>query len=122
MIAPVDDGVWIGTDSQVVWLTGDSPETWQFYVRAEYGVIPGTLSYGDAELVGDGKGGSPLAMFATHQGLCIGDNTGGLSNMTQARFAYPSQPVGAGVVRRHRGLAQYLVTLNGLETAGNTFA
>ncbi|MDO8632868.1 MAG: hypothetical protein Q7R41_20485, partial [Phycisphaerales bacterium] len=131
MVAPVEKGVWIGTGSQVIWLNGDSPETWKFDVRADYGVIPGTLAYGDSELIGAKSGktislsvkaDAPVPFFSTTRGLCVGEQDGELRNFTEARFAYPSQPVGAGVVRRHRGLAQYLVTLNGPETAGNTFA
>ena len=122
MIAPVTEGVYIGTQSRIVWLQGDSPETWTLRSVAQYGAIPGTLSYADGELIGDGSTQEKVAMFATHRGLCVGSPNGQVSNLTESRFAYPIQPRGAGVVRRHRGMAQYLVTLQGPETAGNVAA
>ena len=123
MIAPVDGGLWVGTDSQVLWLAGKDMTTWEFVERADYGAIPGTLAYGDGELIGDGSlSGTLVPFFATKRGICIGTTTGSLQNLTESRFAYPSQPKGAGLVRRHRGVGQYIATLNGPETAGNTAA
>ena len=123
MVAPVKSGVWIGTNSQVLWMEGDAPEKWVFRVVAEHGVVPGTLAFGDGDVVGDGSTvGDPVAFFASKQGLCIGRSDGSFSNETQSRFAYPTQERGAGVVRRHRGMVQFLVSLQGAETAGNIAA
>ena len=127
MLAPLlhkgTGGVWLGTGSQIVFVSGESPEKWDYQPAAEYGVIPGTLAYGDGELLGDGSlKGVVLAFFATKQGLCAGTPDGTLVNLTQDRFAYSVQDRGAAVVRRHRGIAQFLVTLQGAETAGNVAA
>lgn len=126
MIAPLNnksDGVWIGTDKQVIWLNGSDPESWEYKVAADYGVIPGTLYYSDGEAFGDAAmAGDQLAFFATERGLCVTNVAGYFRNLTQERFAYPTQPYGAGVVRRHRGTIQYVVTLQGDEVAGNTFS
>jgi hypothetical protein len=123
MVAPVKGGVWVGLDGQIVWLTGDTPEVWDFKEKADYGVIPHTLWYADAGTVGDGQGiGEAAAFFASKRGLCVGMPGGRLVNLTEARFAYPVMDVGAGIVRRHRGTNQFLVTLQGVETAGNVAA
>lgn len=127
MIAPLNSssqhGVYIGTGSQVIWLDGDSPDQWRPRVIAEYGVIPGTLFYGDGELLGNGTQKEPVAFFAAKTGtICAGGPGGQMANLTQERFAFPAQDRGAGVVRRHRGLAQYVVTLRGTEVAGNVAA
>lgn len=123
MVAPVRDGVWIGTDSQVIWVAGDSPETWTYNERADYGVIPGTLAFGDSELLGSGEvGGETVACFASKRGLCVGRVGGALMNLTERRFAYPVMDRGAAIVRRHRGIAQLLVTTQGTEQAGNVAA
>ena len=125
MVGPLNnrtDGVWIGTDGEAIWMNGDSPDTWQFKVAEDYGAIPGTMSYADGELLGDGSGaGEQVIYFATKRGICVGMTGGKIINLTQERFNYPAQPVGAGVVRRHRGGVQYVATLNGPETAANTF-
>jgi len=120
MVAPVKGGVWIGLEGQIGFLTGDTPEVWGFKVVPDYGAIPGTLWFADAGLIGDGQAsGEIIALFASTRGLCAGLTGGRLLNVTEARFSYPSQPQGAGIVRRHRGIVQYLVTLQGTETAGN---
>ncbi|MDD3885168.1 MAG: hypothetical protein PHW66_09615 [Gallionella sp.] len=120
MVAPVKGGVWIGLDNQVGWLSGDTPEAWDFKVVADYGVIPGTLWFADAGVIGDGQAtGEMVALFASKRGLCTGFPGGRLVNLTESRFAYPVMDVGAGIVRRHRGTNQFLVTLQGTETAGN---
>ncbi|MCR4338514.1 MAG: hypothetical protein NUW01_01360 [Gemmatimonadaceae bacterium] len=127
MLAPLlhkgAGGVWLGTGTQIVFVSGESPEQWVYQPAAEYGVIPGTLAYGDGELIGDASmKGVVVAFFATKQGLCVGLPDGSLVNLTQGKYAYPVQERGAGVVRRHRGIAQFLVTMQGSETAGNVAA
>lgn len=119
MVAPLEDGTWIGTTSQVIWLANAEPEKWEFKVRAEYGVIPGTKTIADGELIGDGGLKTPAAYFATTNGLCAGTAGGQLINFHQDRFQYPAMDRGAGLVRRHRGTAQFLVSLQGTEVAGN---
>jgi hypothetical protein len=120
MVAPVKGGVWVGMENQLGWLAGDVPEAWDYKVVADYGVVPGTLCFADAGLVGDGQAsGEIIAMFASTRGLCAGLTGGRLLNMTETRFAYPIQPQGAGIVRRHRGIVQYLATMQGAETPGN---
>ncbi len=120
MIAPVKDGVWLGLGGQVVWLTGTTPETWDYRAAADYGVIPGTAFFADSGVIGDGQStGEMVAFFASKRGLCVGLPGGKLINLTDARFAYPIQDRGAGVVRRHRGMNQFVVTMQGAETAGN---
>ena len=122
MAAPLEDGTWLGTRSQVIWLPNAEPEKWQFMVKANYGVIPGTAYMDSLASVGDGGSKGQAVYFATTQGLCVGGNGGQLSNFTEGRFAYPIQERGAGIVRRHRGMIQYLATLHGAEVAGNVAA
>lgn len=123
MVAPVKNGLWVGTDSQILWLDGAVPEKWDFKVVAEYGVVSGALTYNDSELIGDGSAaGDSVAFFVTKRGLRVGHLGGRLVNLDRDRFAYPSQPRGAGIVRRHRGMAQFVATLQGVETAGNSVA
>lgn len=123
MVAPVRDGVWVGTASQVIYLTGESPETWSYREVADYGAIPGAVAYGDQELLGDGSAaGEAAVFFATTRGLCVGRVGGAFANLTQARFAYPIQERGAAIVRRHRGIAQLVTTMRGAETPGSVAA
>lgn len=119
LVAPVEDGVYLGTEGQIVWLPGKDPATWVHQPRASYGAIAGTLAYGNAEDVGEGLTG-PAAYFATAEGLCVGLNGGSFRNLTNGRFVYPATKEGAGVVRGSRGSNQYVTTLRGVGEAGNT--
>ena len=127
MVAPLNnktDCVWVGTTNQVVFMGGESPETWRYQSTADYGVIAGTLTFADGELFGgpDEDRGNTVAVFATTRGLCIGHSDGSFKNLTEQRYAYPSMDRGAAIVRRHRGIAQYLCTLEGVAVAGNVAA
>lgn len=118
-----NDAAWIGTDNQVAQLNGTDPTKWNYQVAADYGVIPGTLDYMDGELLGDGADkGNTVAMFTTKRGICVGRSDGTFANLTQERVAFPSMDRGASVARRHRGMGQYVVTLEGIEVAGNVAA
>lgn len=119
MIAPLESGTWLGTTTQVVWLANAEPEKWNFILKAPYGVIPGTAYADSLASIGDGRGKGQAVYFATAQGLCVGTNDGQMTNFTEGRYAYPIQARGAGIVRRHRGMVQYLTTLQGAEVAGN---
>jgi hypothetical protein len=119
LVAPVDDGVYLGTESEVIWLSGRKPAEWLGVQRLNYGVIPGTLAQGLAEDIAEGQQG-PAALFATTNGICAGLNGGSVLNLTGDRFNYPVMDEGAAVVRDLGGSVQYLVTLRGTERPGNT--
>lgn len=119
LVAPVKDGIYVGTETSIVFLSGASPEKFEQNVLTSYGAIPGTLSYADTELVTEGGSGE-AAFFATNEGLCVGMDGGALRNLTRERFLYPQQPRGASVVRTHGGVAQLVAVLQGAETPADT--
>lgn len=119
MVAPLEDGTWIGTTAEVAWLPNAEPEKWLFRKRSSYGVVPGTAVMGDGEMIMDGATKQPAVFFTTAQGLCAGMPGGQLVQFTEGKFNIPQQPRGAAVVRKHRGINQYLVTLAGAEIAAS---
>lgn len=122
MVAPVDDGVFIGLADKVVFLSGSSPDDFVYRVKSNSGAIPGTLVFDTAEVLGSGQGDGKVAIWASTHGLCVGASGGAVVNLTEERFSYPVQPQGAGVARRWRGISQYLVTFRGAEVAPNAYA
>jgi len=120
MIAPVKSGVFVGTGTSIVWLAGADFKALDYRKVAAYGVIPGTLAYCDASVIGDGSRKGVAAMWASTRGLCVGFDDGSLENLTQTRFAYPVQERGTAIVRQHRGMNQFIAVLQGVETPGNT--
>ena len=119
MVAALDNGVYVGTDNGIMWFDGTVPEKWEYVPRLAYGAIRGAAAYCSRDMVLDGNGNKDVVVFATKQGLCVGEDGGNITNLTQARFAYPTQERGAAVIRRHRGMVQGVFSLQGAETAGN---
>lgn len=118
LVAPMDDGVYLGTDTEIGWVAGQDPAKWEYQRRSDFGAIPGTLAYVPAEDSQEGAQ-SLAAMMATAQGVCVGYPGGTFSNLTHDRFNYPAMDEGAGVVRDNGGSIQYLATLQGTERAAN---
>lgn len=119
LVAPVDDGVYLGTEDGIVFLAGKDVTAWEYLPRADYGAILGTVAYASAEDIDQSEQGL-VPLFATAQGICVGFNGGRFKNLTQERFSYPVTKRGAAVVRNHGGTVQYLAVLEGASTAGNT--
>ena len=119
MVAALDSGVYVGTEARVIWLDGKTPEDWAYSERLMYGAVRGAVTKTSRDLVLDGQGVKRVAVFATKQGICVGEDGGGIINLTRERYAYPIQDKGAVVVRQHRGLVQCLTALQGAEVAGN---
>jgi hypothetical protein len=119
LVAPVEDGVYLGTEDEVIFLAGDDPSKWLYKRLLAYGAIGGTVAYGDAEDVLPDAAGT-VAIFGTKQGIVAAFNGGAVKNLTKDRFQYPVTERGAGIVRAHGGMIQYLMVLEGTTTAGNT--
>lgn len=120
LLAPVEDGVFVGAD-KTYFLQGLAPETFQSRVVAGYPAIPGTLAYEQGDYLGDGVAGR-AAYWASPRGHCVGTNGGSFKNITESRFSYPIGQRGAGIVRQVRGNNQYLAVLEGDGPANNAFS
>ena len=88
------------------------------------GAIIGASTECSRDMILDGQGTKPVAVFGTHHGLCVGFDGGEIINLTQDRWLWPIQPKGCAIVRRHRGFVQALVSFQGsensvIETVGN---
>jgi hypothetical protein len=121
LIAPVENGVFIGAD-RTYFLSGTAPEKWQLSAKADYGAIPHTIAYREAEgaYVGEGLPGN-VAFWASPKGHCVGTDGGSFKNQTEPRFSYPTAQRGAGILRQVNGYNQYLAVLEGTGAANNAF-
>lgn len=122
LVAPVEDGVFIGAD-KTYFLSGVSPDKWSLTTVAGYPAIPGTMGYAPAEggAVGEGLPGR-VVYWASPRGHCMGATGGTFRNLTEARYSYPSAQRGAGIVRPIKGMNQYLAVLEGNGTAYNAYS
>lgn len=118
-VAPVTGGVFVGTEHQIVFLAGADVVSATYDVKATYGAIFGTLAEAQADTIGEGTSGKSFAL-ASKQGMCVLGDGGAFKNLTQERFSYPVTAAGGGLVRKHRGMNQYVAVLRGgTETAAN---
>ena len=117
MVGSVVDGIYVGTDEGVWFLSGDSFPLKRARVM-DSPVIPGTMVYIPAELGNPPEIGPfrqenpPMEMaiaFMTTRGFCVGEDGGKATNLTESRFFFPGMARGASMFRRQDGFNQYVV-------------
>jgi len=109
MLMPVKDGLWV-SDGQIWFLQGSGPEEFSKMLKAPYNAVEGTACRIDGKYVdtpGDG------VIVTTEMGICVCGNGGSFKNETEDRVAFAAAKHGAGLVRRHDGMVQYLGIVNG---------
>lgn len=113
MLAPVKDGIWVGTDRETVYIPGKDPEVgMEWDPKANYGVIEGTPRLIDGQVIGtDNMLKGNAWIWCSTKGFCVGGNDGLFINLTEGRFTMPDGVAGAGLVRRQDGIDQYVVSL-----------
>lgn len=121
LVACMTDGIYLGSEDTIAWVQGDTPDKFIYNSKADYGVIPGTLAFGSMSQVGKGTEGEVVSFWMSQRGMCMGLDGGNFRNLTEARFSYPIGDRGAGLVRRHNGMNQYIGVVRGVATAGNKF-
>lgn len=85
--APVDDGVWVGTEKGLWWVTGEDPSNFVPFAKTQARVLSGSIVLASddlpiAELPGQ------IAVFATSDGLVACGSTGQLRWLTKIRYTF----------------------------------
>lgn len=93
MIAPMNDGVWIGTRNEIGWVGGDDFSSAGYVKKQGYGAIKGTVAYIDRD------DGVMSAYVSTSRGVCLLSDGGGFNNVSGQRYR-PSGLSGAAIFRR----------------------
>ena len=111
LLAPVDDGIYVATQTRTYFMTGETPSAFRLDKQvASLGAVEGSYVAADPELVGDGQTPGVAALWlASNGGLCLGRNQGQFQNLTGARYRRPVRGVGAGLFRA--ATQQYLCVL-----------
>lgn len=98
MVAPVFDGIFVGTRDRVYFLAGTNPVEFTQSIVAHYGVIRGTDQEVDGMVVAGGQiTPFPCQIFATRRGICLGAREGQFINLTFDRLEYPAATKGCAV-------------------------
>jgi hypothetical protein len=113
LLAPVEGGLFVGTE-QAIWFLGGASFADNALVRKLDGPpIPGTLVSGDlGDILGNEQmAGQRAVMFTTSQGVVLGLPDGSLMNLTVDTYRLPKATVGAAMLRTGR-MHQYLLSLD----------
>lgn len=120
LLAPVEDGVFVGAD-KTYFVSGLWDGVPAIRVVAAYPAIPGTLAYEQGEYIGDGIAGR-TAYWTSPRGHCVGTNGGSFKNLTESRFSMPTGQRGCGIVRQTNGINQFLAIVEGSGAPNNAFS
>ena len=118
MIGAVTDGIYVGTKECLWFMTGptfaEMKRTWAL----DAGVIPGSMVYMPGELANPPQvplvavtPGVSGVMFLTTKGVCLGSDSGKVTNMTETKYIFPEAVDAAALFRQQDGVNQYIATL-----------
>jgi hypothetical protein len=111
MAVPVDDGIFIATDSRTYFLAGRDPATASFNEVANYGAVAWSDSVVDSSMVGKEGVSGTAVMWATNNGVCLGTNGGNLKNVTGSRYVPKQGRIGAAVFKKTQTASQFAVSI-----------
>ena len=109
MLRAVDKGIY-ASDNQVCFLAGDSPE--DFLRRVVHDARP--IPFTDMQILGskikDNVPGN-VAIWTSEEGICVGDNSGNVVNLTHDRYLMTPSGDGSCLLREAGQITHYINTL-----------
>jgi hypothetical protein len=114
MLRPVDEGVYVA-DGKTWYLVekrafADDPAEYRKEPTLGLDAIPFSDTLIDGAFLGEGVEGN-VAIWATAEGVCVGDNKGAIKLITP-NYLMPPAVDGAAVIRNINGVVHYLATIN----------
>lgn len=111
VIAPVEGGLFVGTENGIYFVAGASFKDNALVKKMDARVIPGTTVLADGAAVTGRKelSGMQVVLFTTTEGIVLGMSDGSLTNLTFERYDLEASDRGAAVFREDPAI-QYLVS------------
>ncbi|WP_157288519.1 hypothetical protein [Uliginosibacterium gangwonense] len=113
LFAPVSDGVFVGSDREIVFLQGSDPAEFTRMKAANYGAVLGTAVEVPGYYVGDGTTQGPIWMWASERGICMGTSGGQFKELTAGRYVLPAACSGASLFKVRGGTPHLITALRG---------
>jgi hypothetical protein len=107
MFAPVVDGFYLGTTSEIIFYSGSTPNEFTRRVVANYPVIEGSDTEVMMSQIGEAEEGGKAILMATERGLAAAFKGGNFVNFSEDKVRYPAANFGAGIFKNRK----YIVTL-----------
>ena len=115
MLGTVGDGIYVGTDEGLWFMTGPSLPQMKRSRVMDSAVIPGSMVDIPAELANPPQIGlnadTPLQIsiaFLTTNGFCVAQDSGQAYNLTEDKFIFPDSVRASALWRRQDGVNQYV--------------
>jgi hypothetical protein len=121
MIRKVEDGLYIGTETNTYFLRGNdiTGEGFELDILCDYGVVIGTDIATQSEYMPQVQGSGRVMLWLSTRGICSGQNGGKWMNHSVNVFSFPEHREGNALVRDFNGMRQYIVTARGASAAYN---
>lgn len=118
MVGAVSDGVYVGTDEGLYWLSGEGFDMWKMDRVMDSAVIPGSMTIIPGELGNPPQisldAATPIQvslMFLTQNGVNVAGDGGQTTNITENKFFFPQAQRATTFYRRQDGLNQFVSVL-----------
>jgi len=109
MVRPVDDGIYVSDD--VVWfLKGKGNDEFERDEAYPIPAIPYTDVVVSGKYIGEGLDGD-VAIWTGEDGICLGDNSGKVVNLTEPRYLLTPRGNGSAFIREINNVRHYINTL-----------
>jgi hypothetical protein len=112
MIASTSGGVYVGTESEVLFFNGDDIHNVKAKKAYDNGVVSGTKRHISGSLIGDGETDEPLPVFMSKNGICVGLPSGAVQNVTERAVNIPAGVVGTAMFRHQNEQNHYVAVIN----------
>jgi hypothetical protein len=99
ILAPVTDGLFVGTERAVYFLRGNVFSTQSKVEKLATGAVRGSVAFGDGEAVTGRRelAGQGVVLFTTAEGVMLGLPDGSVSQLTRERYTMRQTGMGAAV-------------------------
>lgn len=107
-LVAVDDGIYVGTTKEALFLAGSDFSDMALRCCFSFGVVHGTMKQIEgAKLKLNGK----AAVWASHRGFCIGTTGGQVKNISDGVYSLPEVMTGSSMIREENGRVDFLSVL-----------
>jgi hypothetical protein len=105
MFRPVTNGIFVGLETNTIFIEGQLPQEMRRRLVCDYPAIEDTDVVIEASKVGGGDFYGPAALWTSTEGIMLGIQDGSAINLTQRRMEYPSALRGSAVLFADRYLS-----------------
>lgn len=109
MVRAVDDGLYV-SDDRIWFCHGKSNEDFERIEAYPSRAIPYTDLRVNTQYINDNLKGN-IAMWTSENGICMGDNSGNVVNLTEQRYTFTAHGIGAAFIRESGNVRHYVNSL-----------